>query len=344
MMGRNPGRVTSQGEILADAFQEAGYSVLCFSSLTNRYLRLTDIVSTLLRRRGEIELQCVQVFSGPSFVIADVASWLGRRFGQRVVMHLHGGNLPQFMARHPDWSRRVLQRAHALVAPSEYLADAVKPYGFRAHVIPNVIDLSQYPCRPRTAARPRLLWMRTFRSIYHPEMAVRVLARLRAEVPDATLVMAGQEHGSGPQVTRLARELGVADAVRFPGFLDMAGKAREGNAADIFLNTNRVDNMPVSVVEACAMGLAVVATAVGGVPRLLTDGETGLLVPDGDEEAMLRAVRRLLAEPGLFQRLSVNGRRLAERSSWEQVRPMWEQLFAQVLGRPAARQRLSAAA
>ena len=88
--------------------------------------------------------------------------------------------------------------------------------------------------------------------------------------------------------------------------------------------------MPVSVLEAGAFGLPVVATAVGGIPHLLRDGQTGLLVPDGDATAMAEAVRRLLSEPGLAAALSANGRQLAESCGWPRVRAQWESLFAEV--------------
>jgi glycosyltransferase involved in cell wall biosynthesis len=110
----------------------------------------------------------------------------------------------------------------------------------------------------------------------------------------------------------------------------MDGKARFGDQGEVFLNTNRVDNMPVSVLEACAMGMPVVSTAVGGVPDLLTDGVTGLLVPDNDHDAMAEAVLRLLRDPELAGRLSTNGRRLAESCSWSVVQPQWENLFREV--------------
>ena len=116
--------------------------------------------------------------------------------------------------------------------------------------------------------------------------------------------------GQGPQDIRsnVAGELGVADSVRFAGFLDMAAKRAEGDGADVFINTNRVDNQPVSVIEACAMGLPVVATNVGGIPDLLRDRETGLLVRDGDHAAMAEAVIDLLEDPELAERLSRQGR------------------------------------
>jgi glycosyltransferase involved in cell wall biosynthesis len=333
MIGRHPGYVTTQGEILGDHFASAGYPVISVSTSPSRYVRLLDIVTTLMRRRHDVDIQCLQVFGGPSFVVEDLASWFGRRFGQRIIMVLRGGAMPEFMARHPQWTRRVLSRADALVAPSAFLAHAVVPYGFQAQVIFNVIDLSKYPYRPRKAIGPRLFWMRSFHPVYNPLMAIRVLARLRSTMPTASLVMAGQDKGLEFETRRLAEELGLNGAVHFPGFLDTAAKVKEGDAADIYINTNHVDNMPVTVVEACAMGLPVVATAVGGVPDLLTDGETGLLVPDNDDQAMTAAIQRLLNDPALAMRLSTNGRQLAERSSWEQVRPLWERIFAEVMAR-----------
>ncbi|MGH9364127.1 MAG: glycosyltransferase family 4 protein [Thermoanaerobaculia bacterium] len=334
MVGSHPGFVTVQPLILARCFKEAGYRVAVASSCLNRYIRFFDIQRRLLQSGRSVRIQCLGVYGGRSFVLEDVASWLGKRLGQRVVMVLHGGALPGFMARFPRWTRRVLGRADALVTPSPYLARALEQAAFRAIVIPNVIDIGIYPYRHRRNLRPRLFWMRTFHPIWNPEMAIRVLALLRREFPNASLVMAGQDNGMKQAVERLAVRLGVRAGLSFPGFLDMAGKIREGNSADIFLTTNRIDNMPVAVLEAAAMGLPVVATEVGGIPDLLTDGETALLVPDDDPEAMAAAVRRLLVETDLAGRLSANGRRLAERSSWDDVRPMWEKVFEEVLRLP----------
>jgi len=81
------------------------------------------------------------------------------------------------------------------------------------------------------------------------------------------------------------------------------------------------------------MGLPVVATAVGGVPDLLAHDQSALLVPDNDDMAMAAAVLRLVNDPELSGRLSMNGRRIAERSSWENVRGEWERLFAALMSR-----------
>ena len=79
------------------------------------------------------------------------------------------------------------------------------------------------------------------------------------------------------------------------------------------------------------MGLPVVATNVGGIPFLIDDGENGLLVPGEDSAAMVKSIKSLLAEPELAEKFSVNGRKLAERSDWTNIRPRWEQLFEKAL-------------
>jgi len=334
MLGVNPGWVTTQGELLAGLLAEVGYPTRLTSHKPARLPRLIDTLSSLIAWRNDIDLVIHQVFSGPAFAVTDAASRLCALLNLPQIMVLHGGALPEFAARRGGWVRRVLRRAAAVVAPSTYLAETFAVYpglAPRLRVIPNILEIGDYPYRPRQSVRPSLLWMRTFHEVYHPEMAVEVLATLRETHPAATLTMAGQEKGLHAVVQELAKQRGLMEAVRFPGFLSPTDKLREFAAHDIYLNTNRVDNMPVSILEAGAFGLPVVATAVGGVPHLLRNGETGLLVPDSDVAAMTAAIRRLLDEPGLAGTLSANGRRLAESCAWEPVRGQWEALFDEVL-------------
>jgi glycosyltransferase involved in cell wall biosynthesis len=332
----HPGVVVTQGVRLSRYFRGAGYPVVAVSTRLNRYARLLDVAATILRRGGRLDIVVVHVYGGPSFVVEDVASALARARGARVVMLLHGGALPEFFARFPRWGRRVLRRAGAIVAPSPFLARAAAATGFAARVIPNVIDVGALPYRERGPLRPRLFWMRTYDPDYNPLMAIEVLRQVREVHPDAALVMRGQEKGMEAEVAARAQALGLAAALDLGGFADAAAKAAAGDRADIFINTSHVDNMPVAVVEAAAMGMPVVSTAVGGVPDLLQDGATGLLVPDGDAGAMARAVLRLVADPDLARRLSRAGRGLALRSSWPAVQAEWEDLFRRLLADPLA--------
>lgn len=331
MLGRHPGWVVSQGEVLAERFQQAGHTVLLTSDRIHPLPRVLDIVRSLVRWRRRLDVAIVLVFSRRGFAVADAASWLLRRLGIPQVLALHGGLLPEFAARHPRWVRRVLDRGDAIVSPSGYLAESFRSWGYEVGVIPNLFPLEDYPYRPPGSMRPpRLMWMRTFHPLYNPAMAVRVLERVRRDEPGTLLTMAGQDKGDLDATRELAAELGLGGVVRFPGFLDLAGKKAEMAVHDVFLNTNHTDNTPVSVLEAAAVGLPVTATDVGGIPYLLRHEESALLVPDGDVEAMAAAVLRLVREPELAHHLSRTGREIAESSAWPRVLERWRATFAEI--------------
>lgn len=331
MLGQNPGWVPNPMEILAPLLEARGYQCMITSRIVNRYRRLMDIIHTIIMRRVEFDCLCIQVYSGPSFVVEDISSWLGALLRKPIVMFLHGGAIPIFMQKYPKWSRRVFRRAKIILTPSAYLASALDAYGFHARVIPNLLNLNEYPYRRRSSVAPALIWMRTFYSYYRPDLAVECLSHLTQEYPHATLTMAGQDKGLQFAVREQAQRLGLQKQIRFPGFLDAAGKQHEFSTHDIFLNTTQIDNMPICLLEAGAFGTPIVSTNVGGVPFLVDHEQTALLTPPDDALAMSNAVKRLLKEPGLADKLSTGGRALAEKSSPAQVIPQWEQVFADIL-------------
>src|SRR5262249_5920098 len=141
MVARNPGHVTTQGEILAEMFRRLGYPVIAVSSSPNRYVRLADTAATLWRSRHEMDVVGLMIFGGRSFVVEDMASSIASRSGIPIVMALHGGALPEFFQRFPRWSGRVLRRAALLVVQTEYLGKTVARYGIPTQSVPNVLDL-----------------------------------------------------------------------------------------------------------------------------------------------------------------------------------------------------------
>lgn len=333
MIGRNSGHVTTQGEIVADALRELRYDVTDVSRLTNRWARLVDVVFALLRHLREIDVAVIQVYSGRSFVVEDIASLICSRAGIPIVFAYHGGNLPVFVRKAPRWSRRVLARGAAHVVQTSYLAGALGPIVGAVTEIPNLVRVEDYPFREVRRPRPRLVWMRTFHPVYNPAMAVRALARVREVFPDATLTMAGQDKGLKRDMERLAQTLGVADAVRFPGFLGHDEKVREAEAADVFVNTSNTDNHPVAILEAQAFGLPVVTTAVGGIPHMVRHRETALLVDAGDDGAVADAIVELLENEALCARLSTTGRAEVERCGFGPVTMRWVALLESVARR-----------
>lgn len=331
ILGQNQGWVTTQGEILTRLFGEAGYPVRMTSTIQRRIPRMLDILRSLWLWRDEIDMVILAVFSGPGFIAADLASRFTRLIGKPLISVLRGGRLPEFAEPRRAYVNGLLRRSDLVISPSDFLAHYFRGWGHPVEVIPNVLDIDSYPYRCREQVQPGLLWMRTFHPTYHPEMAVEVLEHLAPRLPGVRLTMAGQEKGLLKATQELAVRKGIDGRVRFAGFLDLPAKQREFAAHDIYLHTNRVDNMPVSVVEAAAFGLPVIATRVGGIPYLLEDGKNALLVESGDAKGMAEAVIRLVEEPGLAGRLSQNGRRLAETCAWRNVRKQWDDGFGRIL-------------
>lgn len=331
LLGRNPGYITTQGQILADLLSKEGHAVISCSSRINRLLRLLDIIWTVFWNRKKFDVLVLEVYSGLNIFMSETVSLLGRLFGIPMIFVLHGGNLPAFSKKYPRWVKRVLRRGNILVAPSTFLVKGLSHLGFPIRVIRNIINVEEYPFKLRGKISPKMIWMRSFHPIYNPQMAINVLKLIRNTHPTASLVMAGLDKGLEPEIKSLVSELGLHDAVRFPGFLDQDVKIKEFSAADIYLNTNHIDNMPVAVVEASAMGLPVVATAIGGLPDLLENGKNGILVEDDDANSMTNAVNSLLDDEELTERLSKNGRAMAELSSWKTVRLGWDELFAEIM-------------
>jgi glycosyltransferase involved in cell wall biosynthesis len=324
-------------EDLGERLAASGWSVTTRSRARARTARLLDIVATAWRRRGDYAVGLVDVFSGRAFFLAEAACWTLRRAKRPYILALHGGALPAFARRWPRRVRRLVESAAAVAAPSRYLAAELGPFKAPIHIVPNPISLARYPFRVRTTPKPCLIWLRSFHRIYDPVLACHVLARLRRDYPEARLIMIGPDKrdGSLERVQSAIEALGLGDRVELPGPIAKRDVPRWLSGSDVFLNTTSIDNAPVSVLEAQACGLCVVSTQAGGLPYVLADEQDALLVPDRDPDALAAAVRRILTEPGLGERLSRGGRMKAAGHDWEVVLPEWRRLFQSAGSREA---------
>jgi glycosyltransferase involved in cell wall biosynthesis len=167
--------------------------------------------------------------------------------------------------------------------------------------------------------------------MYNVALVLRAFARIQREIPDASLVVAG----FGSQ--RAALESLVAERalrnVSFAGRVDATQMAALYDAADLFVNGSDIDNMPLSIMDAFAAGTPVVTTDAGGIPRLVTDGVTGLVVPRGDDSALAAGALRLLRDDALALRLADAARaECVARYSWPVVRDTWIGLYRSLVG------------
>jgi glycosyltransferase involved in cell wall biosynthesis len=129
--------------------------------------------------------------------------------------------------------------------------------------------------------------------------------------------------GSMESCKKLATTLGVSDKLTVTGRLPKADWIALSANYHIFLNTTTVDNTPVSVMEAMALGMPVITTKVGGIPFLFTDGVEGMMVEEQTPEAMCAAIEILRNQPEKTAAISAAARKKAEGWDWEVVRLKW---------------------
>ncbi len=145
---------------------------------------------------------------------------------------------------------------------------------------------------------------------------VRALPAILAAVPEARLVIIGEimdEHRQyQAKLERTAEQLGVSSRIVWAGYCPNAYEVLA--ALDVFVLASLEENLPMVILEAMALGLPAVATAVGGIPECVVSGETGLLVPPANPEAMAAAVAGLLVDPAQRRRLGEAGRRQVHES------------------------------
>lgn len=201
-----------------------------------------------------------------------------------------------------------LRGARHVFCPSAYLREIALGWGLdprRVSVLPNPA-----PEIPDLADREELraqLGMEgaelVFAGRLGPQKALARGLEAVAAVPDVNLTIAGD----GPErvaLERLAAELGLAQRARFLGSVPRETVLCLFRAADASLLPSAWENFPHTVVEALALGCPVIATAVGGVPEVVRDGENGLLVPSGDSDALASAIAYFFSDAELRERLA----------------------------------------
>ena len=315
-------------ESLGLLLENEGYTVHYASSKRNKLVRLLDMLWTTLSRSSKTDYVIIDTYATQNFWYALLVSQLCRLLNLKYIPILHGGSLPERLRRDPKFCRLIFANAHINVAPSNYFYTIFTEAGYDNTVaIPNIIETRHYDYMPRTNLQPRLLWVRSMAQIYNPSMAIEVLAALKPDFPDAELCMVGPDKENLVEGLKAhARRLGVE--VEFTGRLSKSEWIERSRQFDIFINTTTLDNTPVSVIEAMALGLPVVSTNVAGLPYLLDDGKTAILVNNGNVPEMVAAIRRLISDPELVRDITNNAHSVVLGFDWQVVKRKWLQILS----------------
>ncbi|MGE5193086.1 MAG: glycosyltransferase family 4 protein [Deltaproteobacteria bacterium] len=276
-------------------------------------------------------------FSLPTGVLSLLP---GRHQRRPYVISLRGSDVPGYdpkLARYHSAmlpiTRRIWRGAHRVVANSHalrILALGSAP-DMTIDVILNGADLS-----PRNGTRGggsglRVLAVSRLIARKGLDVLINAIGRLRAEPLSLDIA------GDGPErklLEQLARSCGVADRVRFHGFMDRPALASLYEQADIFVLASLTESCSMALLEAMGWGLPIIATRVGGTSELIDHGSNGLLIRAGDVDELTTAVRELAHDAARRERFTVANRALArDRFSWRSVAEAYQGIFQDAVER-----------
>lgn len=253
-------------------------------------------------------------------VFITVARWLR----QRVITHFHAGDFDQYYQRQGKFGQRVirtgLHRSHKLIAVSEVSAQRLRELLPDADIvmIPNGIKTQDFAPIARTHdGYVRLLFVGGMGKGKGERDLIRALQLVAPHAPQLRVSLLG--HGA-ESLLSLINECGVQAQVEHLGPVPHAERARFFRRADIFVLPSYGEGMPMSVLEAMAAGLPVIATNVGGIPELITHYAEGFLLVPGNIQELAEGIALLVNDSQL--RAQMGQRALAKVRQFDEQQVM----------------------
>lgn len=299
-----------------------------------KYVRTvtTSVLYCLNLLREVRKYDVIHIFSASylSFLIAPTPAILASKlYGKKIVLNYHSGEAEDHLRRWRRSTIPILNLTDAIAVPSEYLVRVFAEFGLKATAIFNIIELDRFVFRERTNLRPIFLSNRNLEAHYGVDSVLRAFALVQQQVPEAVLTVVGD--GSQRQaLEQLASELNLK-STSFTGRVEHEEIYRHYADADVFLNASRIDNQPLSLLEAFACGLPVVTTDAGGIPDIVTDGETGFVVAVDDHQALAQAAMKLLGDHNKATTMTLKARAECNKYTWETVCDRWLCLYREIL-------------
>jgi glycosyltransferase involved in cell wall biosynthesis len=261
-------------------------------------------------------------------------------FFDHYLKHVH---LDFSWARAFSWQTTVRYYNHCnlIICPSMAIARELKQNGLTKPVqqLSNPVDTDFFfPASQQKASlvskKPSLIYVGRLSYEKSLDQVLQAFAAVAKAIPGATLKVVG----SGPEqqpLEQIVKAAGLAKSVHFLGALNSKEVAAVLRENDIFITASKTENMPLSVIEAMATGLPIVAVAEKGLTELVTNGKNGILVPADSPAKMAHEIIMLLRNPTQLKEFSSRSRRLALQYSPSRIVGDLEKIYTKVLRQSA---------
>ena len=318
---RGVGGINAQVDLLQQfTNQEDGWQADIFSTKGNPIRRCIAFVKLLCKTR-KYDILHIHACSYWGMVPAVFGIIAGKLWRKRTIITYHGGEAKEYFSKHVAFVRRWLGRADEVIVLSGFLKEIFDQFQILCVVIPNIVVLRPQTERTTTVA-PKFISIRHLEPLYNIPCVLQAYEQVLKQYPEASLDILGQ--GSmRAELETYVQEHNLT-GVRFIGQVPNDKIYDYFAKASIMLSAPKIDNMPVSILEAMNAGLLVISSRVGGVPYMIEDGKTGLLFESENCNDLADKMTWALEHPQEVNTMIMAAQNEVQKYSWEKVK---KQLF-----------------
>ena len=242
------------------------------------------------------------------------------------MLTLQSGNvrMPKFLFK------RIHQAPDKIQAISKYLAQRAKNFGAKdIEVIPNGINLEQFNPALRDKQKHRIICVAHLRKKKGHKYLINSMPKILEKFPDAKLVLTGE----GPERKNLESEiksLELKESIELKGKLNAEQVQRELSSAEAFVLPSIFEGQGIAILEAQASGVPVIASDTGGIPDIIEDGKTGILVEPKNSEQIANAVIKVFSDPNFTETLAYNALQEVKQYDWQNISRRIDKIYQQL--------------
>jgi len=318
------GGISVQVGLLNRLIKEDGYKSDIFTTKGSVIFRVLLIFRLLIKGRG-YNVFHIHGCSYRGFFPIIVGVLAGKILRKKIIVTYHGGDAALYFAKSSGFVRFFLCRTDVNIVLSGYLGSVFEAHNLPYIIIPNIIDFEKSEFEIRNEIQPKFISVRSLHELYNIHCIIDAFGIVKLHYPTASLMIIGD----GPQKNDLEKrvlDLNLLD-VMFTGQVDNNAIYSYLKKADIFLSAPKIDNQPVSILEAFNAGLLVISSRVGGVPYMIENTVNGYLFGSENADELAEKMMLALRDQKQSKQMVLNAHKSLDLYKWNSVKTKLFELY-----------------
>ena len=321
---QNSGGISGQVRLLFENLINEGEDVAVFSTIGNPLKRLYLFLKLFIVGI-KYDVFHVHACSRWGILPAVMGVIVGKCLRKKVILTYHGGGADAFFSRYTRLVKWICLNTDYNIVLSGFLARIFDKYMFPYVELPNIIEVKSDIYRPKKIIRPYFISVRSLEPLYNILCIIKAFSIVKESLPDAELhILAdGSEKAN---LEQYVKENQIVD-VTFHGRVHNQEIDNYLMKADVFVSSPKIDNQPMSILEAFRAGLLVISSNVGGVPYLVENGVTGRLFPNDDHEELAKIMIDVIRNPEESLEMIDKAHSELDKYTWMSIKPKLFSLY-----------------